>query len=152
MHEAVREMTTLEELIEEFEAIDEAIAELEAALQSDSEAGGPELDTSLPVCMDLTRRLLVAFGCYHGRPIPVGEPDLLAVLKAFVKGDPSLNAVRDNVRELVYYRNCIDMDRRDALPKAAERTAVRTVRHIYLYLRTRLIQEERQSEQPLTPL
>ncbi|MEJ2509217.1 MAG: hypothetical protein P8009_07035 [Gammaproteobacteria bacterium] len=145
-------MTTLEELLEEFETIDEAIAELEAALEPGAAGAAPTLDESLPVCMDLTRQLLVAFGRHHGKPMPVDEPDLLAVLKAFVKGDPSLNAVRDNVRELVYYRNCIDMDRRDALPGAAERTAVRTVRHIYLYLRTRLIQEERRGEQPIKPM
>lgn len=142
----------MEALLEEFEDIDEAIAELETGLADASRTGAPALDALLPACMELTRRLLVAFGRAHGKPMPIDEPDLLALLKAFVKGDPSLNAVRDNVRELVYYRNCIDMDRRDALPKAAERSAVRTVRHIYLYLRTRLIQEERRGEQPLRPM
>lgn len=69
--------------------------------------------------------------------------DPLAVFRAFVKGDPSLNAVRDNLRELVYYHNCIDSHRLDALPPNAAIMAVRTVRHIYLYLRTRLAQSHR---------
>jgi hypothetical protein len=60
-----------------------------------------------------------------------------------VKGDPSLNAVRDNVRELVYYRNCLAMERREALPPVPDRMAVRTARHIYLYLRSRCEQDGR---------
>lgn len=148
-------MTTLstismEDLLDAFEAIDEAISELEADLDA---ASAGAVDETLPPCMALTRRMLTAFGRYRGRAMPADEDtDLLEVFKAFVKGDPTLNTVRDNVRELVYYRNCIDMDRRDALPEAAHRTAVRTVRHIYLYLRTRLIQEERQSERPIKPM
>lgn len=149
-------MTTLapismEDLLDEFEAIDEAISALEDRLREEESV--PALDAILPESMMLTRRLLTAFGCYQDKAMPgEEETDLLEVFKAFVKGNPSLNAVRDNVRELVYYRNCIDMDRRDALPEAAYRTAVRTVRHIYLYLRTRLIQEERQSARPLRPM
>lgn len=149
-------MTTLapismEDLLDEFETIDEAISELEDRLREEDSTA--TLDAILPACMTLTRRLLTAFGRYQDKAMPgEKETDLLEVFKAFVKGNPSLNAVRDNVRELVYYRNCIDMDRRDALPEAACRTAVRTLRHIYLYLRTRLIQEERQSARPLKPM
>lgn len=69
--------------------------------------------------------------------------DVLELFKAFVKGDPSLNAVRDNIRELVYYRNCLDLQREDALPAKPAHMAVRTARHIYLYLRTRCVQERR---------
>ncbi len=69
------------------------------------------------------------------------EQDLLDLLRRFLKGDPSLNAVRDNVRELVYYRNCLKEGREDALPKAPGRMAARTAAHIHLYLRTRLEQE-----------
>lgn len=132
----------LEDLNAEFEAIGEAISELEDRLR---ETTPPlSLEVTLPSSMALTRRMLSAFGRYRGKVIPVAEDaDLLAVFKAFVKADPSLNTVRDNVRELVYYKNCIEMDRRDALPEAAHCAAVRTVRHIHLYLCTRLIQAER---------
>jgi hypothetical protein len=60
-----------------------------------------------------------------------------------VKGDPSWNAIRDNCRELVYYRNCIQLDRRDALPPAASRMAVRIARHVFLYMSTRCQREGR---------
>ena len=69
-------------------------------------------------------------------------PVTFSLFKAFVKGDPSLNAVRDNVRELVYYQNCLAQGREDALPKSPEKMAARTVQHIYFYLRSRLEQEK----------
>ncbi|MHB1951385.1 MAG: hypothetical protein ACYCQK_07910 [Acidiferrobacteraceae bacterium] len=78
-----------------------------------------------------------------GERIAGDGADVLEVFKRFVKGDPSLNAVRDNVRELVYYRNCLAARREDALPKKPAVMAVRTARHIYLYLRTRASQEQR---------
>jgi hypothetical protein len=65
------------------------------------------------------------------------DADVLEVWKALVKGDPSWNAIRDNCRELVYYRNCLALGRADALPQAPHRMAVRTARHIFLYVRSR---------------
>ncbi|MGA7799969.1 MAG: hypothetical protein WCC36_04085 [Gammaproteobacteria bacterium] len=124
-------------LTAEFEAVDQAIEDLEQALQEQGELAVSE---TVDRTMALTRRLLTAYAEHHGKPMPVSD-DLLEVFKAFVKGDPSLNAVRDNLRELVYYRNCLDLDRADALPKSPERMAVRTARHVYLYLRSRSEQE-----------
>jgi hypothetical protein len=63
-----------------------------------------------------------------------------------VKGDPTWTTIRDNCRELVYYRNCLDLGRADALPGAPEKMAVRTLRHIYLYMRTRCIQDGKLKE------
>ena len=76
-----------------------------------------------------------------GEAIATDGADVLEIFKRFVKGDPSLNAIRDNVRELVYYRNCLAAAREDALPAKPGHMAVRTARHIYLYLRTRLLKE-----------
>lgn len=143
-------MTDFDQLVERFDALDEQIAELEAALAENTD---PELGPVLEQAGAIVRDMLHAFGAYRGREMPDTD-DLLDVLKAFVKGDPSLNAVRDNVRELVYYGNCLDMDRRDALPARPGRMAVRTVRHIYLYLRTRLINDSqsRDGAKPLRPM
>ncbi|QKT04564.1 hypothetical protein HUS23_12475 [Ectothiorhodospiraceae bacterium 2226] len=132
-------MTENERLAERFEELDARISGLEAQLTESTELS---IDQTLPEASAIARDLLRAYAEHGGKDMPDTD-DLLETQKAFVKGDPSLNAVRDNVRELVYYRNCIDMDRRDALPKAAERMAVRTARHIYLYLRTRAAQEGR---------
>jgi hypothetical protein len=60
-----------------------------------------------------------------------------------VKGDPTWNTIRDNTRELVYYANCLELGRADALPAAPQKMAVRTARHVYLYVRTRVIKEGR---------
>jgi len=130
-----------ERLTAEFDAVDQAIEELEQSLQ---EQGGLPLSETVDRTTALMRRLLTAYAEHHGKPMPVSD-DLLDVFKAFVKGDPSLNAVRDNLRELVYYRNCLDMDRRDALPRTPDRMAVRTARHVYLYLRSRIEQENPES-------
>ena len=72
-----------------------------------------------------------------------GDADILDMFKVFVKGDPSWNAIRDNCRELVYYRNCINMGQSEALPAAPDRMTVRTARHVYLYMKTRCIREGR---------
>ena len=60
-------------------------------------------------------------------------PNLLDAFRTLAKGDPSWNAVRDNLRELIYYRNCIASGREDALPPVPEKMAIRTARHLYLY-------------------
>ena len=92
----------------------------------------------------LTHDLIGAYLVDEGeKPVPDSEADLLEVFKVLVKGEPSWHAIRDNCRELVYYRNCINMQRRDALPPVPEKMAVRTARHVYLYIRTRCIREGR---------
>jgi len=92
----------------------------------------------------LIHNLIAAYLVEEGKkPIPDSAADLLEVLKVLVKGEPSWHAIRDNCRELVYYRNCINMQRRDALPPVPEKMAVRTARHVYLYIRTRCIREGR---------
>lgn len=126
-------------LRDEFERIDEVIEALEARIATEE---SPGLAPILAETAGLTRDLMGAYAQHAGKTIPETD-DLLAVFKAFVKGDPSLNAVRDNVRELVYYQNCLAMDREDALPIAPARMAVRTTRHIYLYLHSRSEQERR---------
>jgi hypothetical protein len=78
---------------------------------------------------------------HEGRAGPPSNADVLEVWKALVKGDPTWNAIRDNCRELVYYRNCLALGRADALPAQPHRMAVRTARHIYLYVRSRAVRE-----------
>lgn len=60
-----------------------------------------------------------------------------------VKMEWSWNGIRDNCRELVYECNCISMGWEDALPATAEKMAVRTARHVYLYMKTRCVREGR---------
>ncbi len=119
--------------------VDREIHVLEDGLREGKLTLAPTVDSALR----LVNRLMLAFARAADRAIPgLGEDsDPLEVFKAFVKGDPSLNAVRDNVRELVYYRNCLDALREDALPAHPVAMAVRTVRHTYLYMRTRAIKE-----------
>lgn len=92
--------------------------------------------------LELVSRLIVA-GIDHqgGKQAPEPAADVLAAFKVLVRGEPSWNAIRDNCRELVYYRNCINMGRLDALPAAPGKMAVRTARHIHLYIKTRCIRE-----------
>ena len=134
-------MTKHEMLERQFAKINDRITALESRLSASSDA---PLEITLMERISAVRDLLTAYAEHAGKPVPVTD-DLLEVFKAFVKSDPSLNAVRDNVRELVYYRNCLDMDRPDALPAWPGRMAVRTARHIYLYLHTRFEQEARLS-------
>ena len=77
------------------------------------------------------------------KPVPAEDADLLEAFKTLVKGDPTWNAIRDNLRELVYYRNCLAAGRADALPAVPEKMAIRLARHLYLYLRTRCVKEGR---------
>lgn len=123
-----------------FARVDGEIAVLESALQEGRE---PPLQETVRKALDLVAQLLRGYIESCDKPSPVGERDVLVLFKVFVKGDPSLNAVRDSIRELVYYRHCIDASRPDALPARPARMAVRTLRHIYLYLRTRCLKEDR---------
>ena len=92
----------------------------------------------------LTTRLLRAYIAAEGRKaVPDAAADILDVFKVLVKGEPSWTAIRDNCRELVYYRNCIGRKRPDALPQVPTRMAVRTARHVYLYVKTRCVREGR---------
>jgi len=122
-----------------FDDLDQRISTLETAVRA---GDPPPLSGLLDEAAGVMKGLLAAYGEHAGKTIPDSD-DLLEVLKAFVKGDPSLNAVRDNVRELVFYRNCLDMDRADALPEQPQRMAVHTLRHVYLYLYSRCEQEQR---------
>lgn len=118
--------------------VDDEIRGLEQALPG----GKLALQSTVDQALRLANRLMLAFAQTTGHPLDIGEDgDPLEVFKAFVKGDPSLNAIRDNVRELVYYRNCLSSGREDALPVNPVAMAVRTIRHVYLYVRTRAIKE-----------
>ncbi|WP_297364080.1 hypothetical protein [Acidiferrobacter sp.] len=119
--------------------VDGEIRVLEGALRE----GRLELAPAVEHALRLVNRLMLAFAGAADHPLSgVDEQaDPLEVFKVFVKGDPSLNAVRDNLRELVYYRNCLAGGREDALPPHPLAMTVRTLRHIYLYMRTRAIKD-----------
>jgi len=124
-----------------FGEVDGELAVLEQKITS---GGTLPLSATVDQALALVSRLLVACIAEEGRKqIPAAGADILELFKVLVKGEPSWNAIRDNCRELVYYRNCINMEREDALPAAAEKMAVRTARHIYLYMKTRCIREGR---------
>ena len=108
-------------------------------------AGEPlALDEALEAASGAALALIRAYLAAEGsKPVPAGDADLLEAFKVLVKGDPTWNAIRDNLRELVYYRNCLALGRADALPAVPEKMAIRLARHIYLYLRTRCVKEGR---------
>ena len=127
----------MENLSERLDDLQDGIDDL---LEKVSGESAVELSTILPAVSARVADLLVLYAQAHGKPMDT-DTDLLQLLKAFVKGDPSLNAVRDNVREIVYYQNCLAENRQDALPKNPAKMAVRTLQHVYFYLRSRLEQE-----------
>jgi hypothetical protein len=116
---------------------DAAIGALEARLRD----GAVSLDSVLEPCVAAVSETMLAALVAAGRQLPVDDADVLAVWQALVKGEPTWNAIRDNCRELVYYRNCLAAGRADALPAEPARMAVRTARHIHLYVRTRALRE-----------
>ncbi|MHB1566253.1 MAG: hypothetical protein ACYCXG_06000 [Acidiferrobacter sp.] len=118
---------------------DRTICSLEQALAAGPMVLKDTIDRALTVANDL----MLAVAAARGQPLAElnADSDPLEVFKGFVKGDASFTAIRDNVRELVYYRNCLAGDRADALPVRPEAMTVRTIRHIYLYLRTRALKE-----------
>jgi hypothetical protein len=119
---------------QDLERVDAEIAAWERRLA----AGEPvALEPALDAATEAARALLRA------KPVPPADADLLQAFKVLVKGDPTWNAIRDNLRELVYYRNCLAMQRADALPAVPEKMAIRLARHVYLYMRTRCIKEGR---------
>lgn len=129
------------ELAAVFAEVDAALAAREAAI---ARGEALPLAETVAVTMELLQKLVTAYVAAAGQKAPLGaDADFLDAFKVLVKGDPTWNAIRDNCRELVYYRNCINMGRRDALPNVPEKMAVRTARHVYLYIKTRCIREGR---------
>jgi len=117
---------------EALDRIEQDIAALEAVAR-EREAFGEVLAPAIALVARTLRAQLAA----EGKPAPAEDADVLDVWRALVKGDPTWNAIRDNCRELVFYRNCLALGRAEALPPAPHRMAVRTVRHIFLYVRSR---------------
>jgi hypothetical protein len=128
-------------LREEFARIDAAIGLWEKRLAAgETVALEPALEGATQSALDLIRAYIAAEG---KKPVPDGSADLLEAFTVLVKGEPAWNAVRDNLRELVFYRNCLAAGRSDALPAAPHKMAVRLARHVYLYVRTRCERERR---------
>ncbi|HUJ86365.1 MAG TPA: hypothetical protein VLX30_05885 [Burkholderiales bacterium] len=126
---------------EELERIDASIAAWEQKLAAgEPVALAPALEAASAAALALVRAYLAAEG---GKPVPAEDADLLEAFKVLVKGDPSWNAIRDTLRELVYYRNCLALGRAEALPAVPQKMAIRLARHVYLYLRTRCLKEGR---------
>ena len=131
-------------LAERLDSVDRRLLELESRIPSSQPQ---DLPAFLGPAIDAVRETLFAYLEAEGRkPLPVPDADVLEVWKVLVKGDPTWNAIRDNTRELVYYANCLELGRSDALPAAPQKMAVRTARHVYLYVRTRALKEGRVSE------
>ncbi len=127
------------ELAATFAEVDAALVAQEGAIARGEALPLTEtIDAAIAMVRRLVMACIVAAG---GKTPPAADADVLDAFKVLVKGDPTWNAIRDNCRELVYYRNCIAAGRRDALPKVPEKMAVRTARHIYLYMRTRAVRD-----------
>lgn len=121
--------------------IDGRIASMEARVADAADTPLVEvLDPAIRLVGDTMRVYIEAAG---EKALPPANADILETWQSLVKGDPTWNAIRDNCRELVYYRNCILGARADALPAAPARMAVRLVRHVYLYVRVRCAREGR---------
>ena len=129
------------ELQQAFETVDEQIRGYEIAVNAGEQ---PDLAGLVEHAGQLVKKLMVAYIQDVGEAAPPGpDDDLLESFKILVKGDPSWNTIRDNCRELVYYQNCLSMDRADALPVQPHKMAVRTLRHIFLFMKTRCMRESR---------
>ena len=121
-------------IAERFERSDDILRDWERQLNQGDE---PDVAETTEVATEVIKDLIKAYLQIIGRDWDDVEDDILALWKVAVKKNPSLNTIRDNCRELVFYHNCVDMDRRDALPQNAHRQAIRTARHVYVYLRSR---------------
>lgn len=121
-------------IAERFERSDDILRDWERQLNQGDE---PDVAETTESATAVVKDLIKAYLQIIGRDWDDVEDDILALWKVAVKKNPSLNTIRDNCRELVFYHNCVDMDRRDALPQNAHRQAVRTARHVYVYLRSR---------------
>ena len=127
-------MTESNELIGALDAAQERI-EVLARQQVDGMALPELVAAGVEEAAAMLRIMLVA----EHRPYVSGA-DLLELWKTLVKGSPHWNTLRDNCRELVYYQNCLNAERADALPAEPERMVIHTLRHIYLYLRSHVEQ------------
>jgi hypothetical protein len=128
-----------EHLIQQFRETDIALQRLESAVVRKDE---PAPESVVADTVSLVRELLAAYIRIDSRKANMdSEQDLLIVFRNLVRGDPAWNAIRDNCRELVYYQNCIRMQRQDALPAAPGKMAVRTARHVFLYVKSRCIRD-----------
>jgi hypothetical protein len=121
-------------IAERFERSDETLRDWERRL---NKGEAPDVAETTESATAVVKDLIKAYLQILGRDWEGVEDDILALWKVSVKKNPSLNTIRDNCRELVYYHNCVAMDRRDALPQNAHKQAIRTARHVYVYLRTR---------------
>jgi hypothetical protein len=129
------------DLGERLSMIDAGISRLEARVASEEE---PPLADVLEPAIGLVGETMRAYIDAAGEKLPPPpDADVLEIWNRLVKGDPTWNAVRDNCRELVYYRNCIAAGRTDSLPAVPARMTVRLARHIYLYVRVRCAREGR---------
>jgi hypothetical protein len=129
------------QLQETFLEVDEALRTLETTLKAAAPLSlGAIVGQSIALTTRLLRACIAADG---GKVVPEPSADILDVFRVLVKGEPSWNAIRDNCRELVYYRNCLSMGREDALPTVPAAMAVRTARHVFWYVKTRCIREQR---------
>lgn len=116
--------------------LDQAQARIEAmAREMAADGDGVPLAPAVDKAMDLARELLRILLDAEGKPYEA-DADLLQLWKVLVKGKPHWNTIRDNCRELVYYHNCLDLGREDALPPQPQKMIVHTLRHLYLYLRS----------------
>lgn len=127
-------------LADAFARVDARIAEWERRLDA---GPPPALEAVVDETIGAARALIDAVLADAGRAAAPPDADLLDAFRLLARGVPSWNAVRDNLRELVYYRNCLALGRRDALPAAPERMALRTARHLFLYMRSRCETEGR---------
>lgn len=131
----------MDSLAQRFDRLDADLLVLEGGLAATS---ADDLQRLLAASIEIVTELMRAYIAAEGaKAVPEPTTDILEVWKVLVKGDPTWNAIRDNCRELVYYRNCLAENRGDALPAAPQKMAVRTARHIYLYIRTRCLREGR---------
>ena len=128
-------------LAERLDTIDRQLLALESRL---ADSRPEDLPAFLGPALEAVRGTMLAYLEAEGaKLLPPPGTDVLEVWKVLVKGDPTWNTIRDNTRELVYYANCLELGRADALPAAPQKMAVRTARHVYLYVRTRAIKEGR---------
>ncbi len=126
-------------LAEEYARVDAELSRWEARLRAEEPLElEPALEAASSAALALIRATIAA---ERGKAVPAEHAGVLDAFKVLVKGDPTWNAIRDNLRELVYYRNSLTENRRDALPAVPERMAIRTARHVYLYMKTRCQRE-----------
>lgn len=124
--------------------LNHADAEIRALEDRLDDGAGLPVGATVDVAQAVAKRLIKGYlGAATDKPEPQEPADLLTLWKLLVKGDPSWNTIRDNCRELVYYRNCLDAGRPDALPREPARMAVRTARHLHLFIKSRCEQEGR---------